>query len=157
MPGTILPNNLDTETKASDCTPKDIYVEIIKMTSHTSQNITPHPSHFQGTPAMYNLNANNSGRIKIENAEKTVSEFTTRHFLTLAFPVLFPYVTGDFHVNRPRTCTSLADWANHLLWDRDNRFGNHQLIMIMTKRFLENSTFILKQKLGDDLTYISKR
>ena len=31
VPATTLPNNLDTETKTSDCTPKEIYVEIIKM------------------------------------------------------------------------------------------------------------------------------
>jgi hypothetical protein len=78
VPATILPNNLDTETKTSDCTPKEIYVEIIKMSSPTSQNITPHPSNLQGTPAMLvgyeqfqpppsNLNANNSKKIKIEN------------------------------------------------------------------------------------------
>jgi hypothetical protein len=35
---TVLPNNLDTETKTSNCTPKEIYVEIIKMSS-PSQNI----------------------------------------------------------------------------------------------------------------------
>ena len=34
---TVLPNNLDTENKTSDCTPKEIYVEIIKMSS--PQNI----------------------------------------------------------------------------------------------------------------------
>ena len=79
MPATVLPNNLDTETTTSDCTPKEIYVEIIKMSS-PSQNITPCPSDFQGTPAMpmpmgyeqfqppsSNLNANNSKKIKIEN------------------------------------------------------------------------------------------
>jgi hypothetical protein len=49
VPATVLPNNLDTETKTSDCTPKEIYVEIIKMSS--PQNITPYPSNFQGTPA----------------------------------------------------------------------------------------------------------
>ena len=43
--------NLDTETKTSNCTSKEIYVESIK-TSSPSQNITPHPSNFQGTPAM---------------------------------------------------------------------------------------------------------
>ena len=74
----VLPNNLDTETKTSDCTPKEIYVEIIKMSSPTSQNITPHPSNFHGTtvmpmgyeqfqPPSSNLNANNSKKIKIEN------------------------------------------------------------------------------------------
>ena len=40
VPATVPPNNLDTETKTSDCTPKEIYVEIIKMSS-PSQNITP--------------------------------------------------------------------------------------------------------------------
>ena len=78
VPATVLPNNLDTETKTSDCTPKEIYVEIIKMSS--PQNITPYPSNFQGTPAMpmpmgyeqfqppsSNLNANNSKKIKIVN------------------------------------------------------------------------------------------
>ena len=36
---TVLPNNLDTETKTSECTPREVYVEIIKMSS-SSQNIT---------------------------------------------------------------------------------------------------------------------
>ena len=31
VPATVLPNNLDTETKTSDCTSKEIYVESIKM------------------------------------------------------------------------------------------------------------------------------
>ena len=51
VPATVLPNNLHTETKTSDCTHKEIYVEIIKMSS-PSQNITSYPSNFQGTPAM---------------------------------------------------------------------------------------------------------
>ena len=82
VPATILPNNLDTETKTSDCTPKEVHnVEIIKMSYLTSQNIPhcfTHPSNFQGTPAMpmgykqfqpppSSLNANNSKKIKIEN------------------------------------------------------------------------------------------
>jgi hypothetical protein len=50
VPATVLTNNLETETKTSDCTPKEIYVEIIKMSF--PQNITPYPSNFQGTPAM---------------------------------------------------------------------------------------------------------
>jgi hypothetical protein len=29
VPATVLPNNLDTETKTSNCTPKEIYVEIL--------------------------------------------------------------------------------------------------------------------------------
>ena len=66
VPAKVLPNNLDTETKTSDCIPKEIYVELIKMSS-PSQNIIPYPSNFEGTPAMgyeqfqppsSNLNAN---------------------------------------------------------------------------------------------------
>ena len=41
VPAIVLPNNIDTETKTSDCTPKEIYFEIIKMSS-PSQNITPY-------------------------------------------------------------------------------------------------------------------
>ena len=36
---TVLPNNLDTETKTSNCTLKEIYVEIIKMSSPSKNNI----------------------------------------------------------------------------------------------------------------------
>jgi thiamine kinase-like enzyme len=49
----------------------------------------------------------------------------------------------------------MADWAEHLLWFEDGRFANHQYFkfvvhnMIMRKRAIENSTFIVKQKLGD--------
>jgi hypothetical protein len=108
---------------------------------------------------------NKKGQITIpwpNRGKEPLSEFTTRHFFTLAFPVLFPYGTGDFHVNRPRTCTSLGDWTNHLLWYRDGRFANHNFFkfvahnMIMRKRVLENSTFIVKQKLGDDLLSIAE-
>ena len=33
-----------------------------------------------------------------------LSEFTTKYFFTLAFPCIFPYRSGDFHINCPRTC-----------------------------------------------------
>jgi hypothetical protein len=56
---------------------------------------------------------------------EAISEFTTRQFFSLAFPCLFPYGNGDFHLNRARTCTSLSDWANHLIWFKDGRFANH--------------------------------
>ena len=39
VPATVLPNNLDTKTKTSNCTPKEIYVEIIKMSSPSQNNI----------------------------------------------------------------------------------------------------------------------
>ena len=38
-----------------------------------------------------------------------ISEFTTQYFFTLAFPALFPFGTGDFHINRPRTVDSMSD------------------------------------------------
>ena len=69
-----------------------------------------------------------------------VSEFTTRNFFTLAFPCLFPTGMGDFYLNRQRTCTSMADWADHLLWYYDGRFAKHPYFkfivhnMIMRKR-----------------------
>ena len=47
------------------------------------------------------------------------SEFTTPYFFTMAFPCLFPYGKGDFHINRPITCPTLHDWAEHLLWYQD--------------------------------------
>ena len=84
-----------------------------------------------------------------------LSEFTTQHFFTLAFPSLFPYGTGDFHINRERTCLSFSDWAEHLLWYKDGRFAHHPYFkfvvhnMLMRKRALKKSTFIVKQQLGD--------
>jgi hypothetical protein len=38
-PATVLTNNLDTETKTFNCTPKEMYVEIIKMSSPSQNNI----------------------------------------------------------------------------------------------------------------------
>lgn len=82
-----------------------------------------------------------------------LSEFTTEHFFTLAFPCLFPYGTGDFHVNRKRTCKLMADWAEHLLWYEDGRFAEHQYFkfvvhnMIMRKSAIEKSCFIIRQQL----------
>ena len=84
-----------------------------------------------------------------------VSEFTTMHFFSLAFPCLFPNSSGDFYINRPRTCSSLSDWTDHLIWYDDGRFAQHpnfQFIahnMIMRKRTLEQSTYIVQQQLGD--------
>ena len=85
-----------------------------------------------------------------------LSEFTTKYFFTLAFPSLFPYGSGDFHINRPRTCESMSDWAEHLLWFKDGRFAQHQYFkfivhnIIMRKRTLEQSSFIVKQQLGEN-------
>ncbi|XP_021371429.1 uncharacterized protein LOC110466321 [Mizuhopecten yessoensis] len=90
-----------------------------------------------------------------------ISEFTTKYFFTLAFPCLFPYGTGDFHVNRPHTFNSMADWADHLLWYRDGRFARHSYFkfivhnIIIRKRTLEQSTYIVKQQIGDEHMTIS--
>ena len=90
-----------------------------------------------------------------------VSEFTTMHFFSLAFPCLFPNGMGDFFINRPRTCSSLADWADHLIWYDDGRFAQHSYFkfivhnMIMRKRTLEQSTYIVQQQLGDKQLSVS--
>jgi signal recognition particle subunit SEC65 len=111
-----------------------------------------------------NVQINRQGTVTIPwptRSDIPISEFTTRYFFTMAFPYLFPYGTGDFHVNRPRTCTSLADWADHLIWYQDGRFAHHQYFkfvvhnMIMRKRAFENSSFIVKQQLGEDHITIS--
>ncbi|XP_073244950.1 uncharacterized protein [Porites lutea] len=73
----------------------------------------------------------------------------------MAFPCLFPYGKGDFHINRPVTCPTLHDWAEHLLWYQDGRFARHKVWkfvvhnMIMRKRALEQSRFFVDQQLGD--------
>ena len=84
-----------------------------------------------------------------------ISEFTTVNFFTMSFPTLFPHGTADFHINRPITCQSMSDWAEHLLWYRDGRFAQHHIFkfvvhnMIMRKRTLEQSRYIVQQQLGD--------
>jgi hypothetical protein len=84
-----------------------------------------------------------------------LSENTTNHFFTMAFPTLFPYATADFRMNRPRTCKSVSDWARHLIWYQDGRFARHQYFkfiahnIIVRKTALEQSKFIVNQKLGD--------
>ena len=86
---------------------------------------------------------------------RPASEFTTPYFFTMAFPCLFPYGKGDFHINRPVTCPSLHDWAEHLLWYQDGRFARHKVWkfvvhnMILRKRALEQSRFFVDQQLGD--------
>ena len=83
------------------------------------------------------------------------SEFTTPYFFTMAFPCLFPYGKGDFHINRPMTCPTLHDWGEHLLWYQDGRFARHKVWkfvvhnMIMRKRALEQSRYFVDQQLGD--------
>ena len=83
------------------------------------------------------------------------SEFTTPYFFTMAFPCLFPYGKGDYHINRPVTCHPLHEWAEHLLWYKDGRFARHKVWkfvvhnMIMRKCALEQSRFFVDQQLGD--------
>ena len=83
------------------------------------------------------------------------SEFSTPYFFTMAFHCLFPYGKGDFHINRPVTCPTLHDWAEHLLWYKDGRFARHKVWkfvvhnMIMRKRAREQSRYFVDQQLGD--------
>ena len=90
-----------------------------------------------------------------------VSEFTTQYLFTLSFPALFQYGTGEFSINRPRTVTSIGDWAEHLFWYDDGRFANHPYFkfiahnMTSRKKALESGSFIANKKLGDDHLTIS--
>jgi hypothetical protein len=83
-------------------------------------------------------------------------------FSTLAFPALFPFGTGDFQINRPRTFDFVSDWAEHLLWYDDGRFAHHQYFkfvvhnMIMRKKELDNCNFVVNQKLGDKHLSVSE-
>ena len=85
-----------------------------------------------------------------------LSEFVTKYFFTLGFPCLFPRGSGDFHINRPRALMSMSDWAEHLIWYEEGHFAQHQYFKfiahntIICKRTLEQSTFIVKQKLGEN-------
>jgi predicted kinase len=51
VPATVIPNNLDTETETSDCTPKEIYVEIINMNSPSQNKNQKNPTHEKPVPA----------------------------------------------------------------------------------------------------------
>ncbi|CAG2185621.1 unnamed protein product [Mytilus edulis] len=65
-------------------------------------------------------------------------------------------------MNRPRTVSSMCDWAEHLLWYDDGRFAHHPYFkfvvhnMIMRKRAIENSNFVVHQKLGEQHLSISE-
>ena len=91
-----------------------------------------------------------------------ISEFTTQYIFTMAFPALFPFGTGDFHINRPRTVDYVSDWAEHLLWYDDERFVYHQYFkfvfhnMIMRTKAFENCNFVVNQKLGDKHLSVSE-
>ena len=86
------------------------------------------------------------------------SEFTTPYFFTIAFPFLYPSGKGDFHINRPITCPTLHDWAEHLLWYKDCRFARHKVWtfvvhnLIMRKRALEQNRYFVDQQLDPQLT-----
>lgn len=70
----------------------------------------------------------------------------------LSLPFFHMGVVVFFYINRPNTCSSMGDWAEDLLWYTDGRFAKHPYFkvlhnMIMRKK--EHSSFIVKQKLGD--------
>ena len=45
-------------------------------------------------------------------SQEPISEFTTIHIFTLAFPCLFPYGAGDFHVNHPQLVSLCQIWQS---------------------------------------------
>ena len=59
-------------------------------------------------------------------------------------------------MNRPVTCDSMGDWAGHLLWYEDGRFAKHQFFkfvvhnIMMRKRAIEQSSFLVQQKFGEE-------
>lgn len=56
----------------------------------------------------------------------------------------------------------MAQWADHLIWYKDGRFAKHSYFkfivhnIIIRKRTLEQSTYIVKQQLGDEHMTISE-
>lgn len=81
------------------------------------------------------VNSENHGEVTV-NKEGTVTipwpiqgystyEFTTQHFFSFAFSILFSHGFGDFYINRPVTCATMTEWAKHLLWYMDGRFAKH--------------------------------
>ena len=68
---------------------------------------------------------------------------------------VFPFGSSDYHVNRKRTCSSFSDWVEHLFWFKDGRFAQHPYFkfvahnILMRKRALDNSSYIVNQKLGE--------
>ncbi len=82
--------------------------------------------------------------------DQPLSEFTTRYFFTLSFPCLFPFGTGDFHINRVRTCDSMSDWAEHLMWYEEGRFAQHHYF-----KFIVHNIIMRKRTIEQQLTLLS--
>ncbi len=111
-----------------------------------------------------NITINRRGTVTIPwptHNNTPLSEFTTQYFFTMAFPALFPYGTADFHINHPRTCSSMCEWADHLLWFEDTRFANHPFFkfivhnMIQRKVSNQNCILIVNQKIGEEHLTVS--
>ncbi|XP_053405155.1 uncharacterized protein LOC123560749 [Mercenaria mercenaria] len=148
-PDQIQPGEIDGETASSVLLP-DVPINLQEKVTNIVKDVVGE-SHGEVT-------VNKKGTVTIPwptRDNNPLSEFTTQYFFTLAFPCLFPYATGDFHINRPVTCTSLANWADHLLWYEDGRFASHHYFkfvvhnMIMRKAAIEKGNFIIRQQLGD--------
>ena len=65
--------------------------------------------------------------------------------LQITISSLFPFGRCAFLVNRPRTVSSMADRADHILWYENGRFAHHHYFkfvvhnMIMRRRDIYNS------------------
>ena len=59
-------------------------------------------------------------------------------------------------INQARTCTGTSVSDRPLMWYKDGRFARHKYLrfivhnIIMKKRTLEQSTYIMKEKMGDE-------
>ncbi|CAG2201823.1 unnamed protein product [Mytilus edulis] len=154
-PKQIDPGNVEGETISSVLLPEPCFDIKQKIQDAVDEIATEENT---------NISINKKGQVSIPwptRGKIPLSEFTTRHFFTLAFPCLFPHACADFHMNRPLTCSSMSDWANHLIWYKDGRFAKHKFFkfivhnIINRKRVLDNSTFIVQQKLGENMLTLS--
>lgn len=73
----------------------------------------------------------------------------------MAFPFLFPFATADFNTIRLRTCQSMSEWADHLLWYDDGRVARHKYfkfivhnIISRKKKFQKMASSFLSKNQG---------
>ena len=155
----------DTLSCQNDLGPAPEQVSTDDVSGETSSTVTLPEQSFDLKEGVQNIIKNMVSEIKKPNKvvipwpsqnNVPMSEFTAQFFFTLSFPCLFPYALGDFHINRLRTCTSMSEWAEHLMWYKDGRFARHKYFkfivhnIIMRKRTLEQSSYIMKQQIGEE-------
>ncbi len=144
--------NFDTETTSASSVPlpddaTDIRAEVQKIVNEVMGD----SGEIEGTKKSITITWPSKG-------DTPISEYTTKFFFSMAFPSLFPYAKAEFFHSRIRPCELLADWADHLMWYEDGRFARHPFFkfvvhnMIQRRRALQQTRFIVKNKLKDSLT-----